>query len=166
MAALKRVGDLEINENNEYQESFWRIERYAWVVMLVIIILAVLGFMGPGIFSKRAVSNDQIRVEYAQFARYKASSVLELELEKISGGEAVFWIDRRYLAEAIQLGGITPMPDKVQFDSERVIFTIPASPGRPVVVEIELQPQKIGIIEGRVGLLNDKSVKFNQFIYP
>ena len=41
-----------------------------------------------------------------------------------------------------------------------------AEPDQPTAFTFELQPQKMGLLQGRVGLEGEEPVSFTQLVYP
>lgn len=167
--APKRVGELQIEEDQQFQEREWKVERAGWLVMGLVILLALLGLFGRGPLSQAAVSGPQgYEVDYERFARYQSPVDLRVLLpqQAISEGEARFWIERQYL-EAFEIEKIVPEPDSVEIGPERVIYTFPAAAtGQQVVIRLDLRPKRSGLVRGRTGWGEANPLAFTQLIYP
>jgi hypothetical protein len=82
------------------------------------------------------------------------------------GKEARLWLSREYL-ENVQLQKVTPEPKRVEASPERLTYVFEVSkPGKPMAVTFNLMPDKVGRLEGRVGLQGGRSLGFEQFVYP
>ncbi len=82
------------------------------------------------------------------------------------GKEARLWLSREYL-ENVQLRKVTPEPERVEAGPERLTYVFEVSePGKPTAVTFNLIPDKVGPLEGRVGLQSGRSLGFWQFVYP
>jgi hypothetical protein len=46
VAELKRVSDLEVNEELEFQRRDWMAQRVGWTVMALVVVVALLGLLG------------------------------------------------------------------------------------------------------------------------
>jgi hypothetical protein len=46
--SLGRAGDLEVEQDLDFQQRTWALERAGWIVMLLIIAAALAGFFGGG----------------------------------------------------------------------------------------------------------------------
>ena len=59
MSDSHRVGDLEISPDLNFQRRSWAMQRFAWVVLALFILAALLGLFGPGPLSQtRAEQQD------------------------------------------------------------------------------------------------------------
>jgi hypothetical protein len=110
-----------------------------------------------------------LRVEYQRFARREAPQTLTVRVEPAAAhaAEVRLWIDRRYL-EGSRVETITPHPARVEAATDRLVYVFPLrGPGEPATVMFELQAQRIGPVEGRVGLEGaEAAAPFRQFVYP
>ncbi len=48
MAVVKRQGDLEINEDLEFQYRAWKRQKTAWRIMVLVLLSALMGLLGDG----------------------------------------------------------------------------------------------------------------------
>lgn len=165
----QRVGDLEIHQDLEFQRRIWAVQRIGWVLMAAVIILALLGFIGPGMFNQSSAGSREARIsidEYERFLRFMKPTTLRVRLNSPSGREARVWVDRKYL-QNVQVQQVTPEPERVKAGTDRMVYVFDvADPGQPTAVTFNLQPQKIGSLQGRAGLEGGRSLSFKQFVYP
>lgn len=171
MAGVRRVSDLEINEDLGYQRRNWAAQRLGWAVMSAVVLAALLGLLGgSGPLSGAAAGGEGSPVsveEYQRFVRYGAPTTLRLRLEGASGeGRARVWLDRGYL-EGYEVQRVTPQPEEVVAGPERITYVFDLAEGAErVVVVFDLQPDVVGPLEGRVGTGGGASLRFRQFAYP
>lgn len=52
MANLKKVVDLQIEQDLKFQELMWRLQRVSQVILALLVLLALLGLFGDGILAK------------------------------------------------------------------------------------------------------------------
>ena len=163
------MGDLQIRENPDFQRSFWIIERIGWVLVALILIAALLGLFGTGLFSRTRAGdkNGPLWLEYNRFGRFQSPSTLRVHIGR---GEtkkiARIWFDRNYV-KGIQIEQITPEPDSVEFVSDRLVYTFKlAKPIEPAEVTFHMKLEQFGSLSGKVGLVNGPTLSFTQFIYP
>jgi hypothetical protein len=45
-SGLKRIGDVEINQDLDFQRRCWTVQRIGWIVMAVLVLSALLGVFG------------------------------------------------------------------------------------------------------------------------
>jgi hypothetical protein len=168
----RRVGDLEINENIDFQRRIWRFQTVGRVVMALVLAAALLGLLGPGLLSNGASADSpqtQLGVkEYERFLRFMKPTTLRIGLEPgaVTEREARVWLDREYI-EGVQIQHITPQPERVEAGSKGMTYVFNVEdPNQSTVFSFDLQPQKMGLLQGRVGLEDEEPVSFKQFVYP
>jgi hypothetical protein len=165
-------GDLEINEDINHQRRLWRFQTVGRVLMALVLVAALLGLLGPGLLSNGA-STDSPQAglgvkQYERFLRFMKPTTLRIGLEPgaVTEREARVWMDRQY-AESVQFQRVTPQPESVEAGPEGLtyVFNVEDS-NQPTAFTFDLQPQKMGLLEGRVGLEDEEPVSFTQVVYP
>jgi hypothetical protein len=169
-SGLRRVGDLEIEQDLPFQRREWIAERVGWAGMALVIVAALLGLFGTGLLGKATAGDTEgvLWIEYDRFGRFVAPSTLVVYLGPGAApqGVARVWLDRRYL-ESVQIEQVTPEPDNVVAGLDRLIFVFRvAEPGQPTAVKFYLQTEQFGLLTGRAGLAGGEPLRFRQFIYP
>ena len=171
MAEFKRVSALEVNEDLEFQRHDWVVQRVGWVVIAAAVIAALLGLFGVGLLSRAAAGNQGAPIsigEYQRMVRFGKPTTFRVHLDGAAteGKEARVWLSREYL-ENVQLQEVTPEPEMVEAGPDRFTYFFEvAEPGKPTAVTFNLVPDKVGPLEGRVGLQGGKPLGFEQFVYP
>jgi hypothetical protein len=170
MAEIRRLGGLEIEEDIKFQQWEWRVSRLGWVLMALVLLAGTLGVFGVGILSgtTRQSEGGLLEVQYEKFGRHRAptSLVLSLGPGAVRDGEVRLWIDREYL-QGLDIEGITPEPDSVETQGDRLVYVFNAAESQlPVLVNYSLQTNYLGLRQGRVGLDNGPELDFWQLIYP
>ncbi len=170
MANNQRVGDLEIDQDLDYQQQSWIIQRIAWLVMGLVILAGLLGVFGTGLLSNAKVGKqtDPLWLEYGRFERFQSPTKLRLHFSPNAGqaGKIRVWFKRNYL-ENVQLQQVTPEPESVEAQSDRFIYTFAnPKPNQPTTVTFYLEPDQIGVLSGSVGLETGSPLPFNQLVYP
>lgn len=146
------------------------MQRVGWVLMVLTLLAALLGLLGPGPLSRATAGNSgsPLWLEYDRFGRFEARTTLRVHLKAGTGAErrVSIWLDRDYL-EGVQIEQVIPDPLSAKITSDRVIYIFRvAQPDRATVVTFSLKPQHIGPRPGRVGLLARPPIHFRQFIFP
>lgn len=170
MANLKRVGDLEIDQDLDYQQRAWIIQRIGWLVIALVTFAGLLGVFGTGLLSnaKAGKQTDPFWLEYERFERFQSPAKLRLHFSPNAeqAGKIRVWFKRDYL-ENVQLQQVTPEPESVEAQSNRFIYTFAnPKPDQPTTVTFYLQPDQIGALSGSVGLETGSPIPFNQLVYP
>jgi len=167
MTELKKVGDLEINEDLGSQSHEWIFERIGWMFMGVIIILALLGLLGPGPLSNRAEKFQQVSVHYNRFVRHEAPAKLEFILTPAQPGEAIsIWLSSDFI-KGIELQSIDPEPARVINEGSRYVYVFQrggSSSSFPLVFRYE--PAEFGKLPLQFGMPGSPEYSLTQYAYP
>src|SRR4051812_33932540 len=82
--------DLEISHEMPFHEQMWRLQRIGWALMGALMLIALLGFLGPGVFARTTAGERgaPLQVEYERFARAANSYLMRVRLapEAARGG--------------------------------------------------------------------------------
>lgn len=166
---MKRVGDLELDQDLRFERAELRVQRFAWKLMLLAIVAAVLGAFGTGVLNQAVLHGDGIRVRYARFERVDRAGRLEITLPSnaVQDGAVSLWLARSY-ASKFRITSITPAPESATSNGDRVTYTFRANRNAPATVVFHLRAGRgaFGIVEARVGAVSAGEVAFRQFIWP
>lgn len=172
MSETQRVGDLEIDQDLDFQRRSWAVQRVGWLVMAAVIAAGLSGLFGPGLLNRASVvgaGGESPRLEYSRFWRSQSVMTLRVELPPAAGdanGTVRVWLNRRYL-EALRVHAVTPPPERVEAGPDRLtyVFAVPAA-ARPTAVTFDVEPRGFGALDGRLGVGVGPAVEFTQFIHP
>lgn len=167
---MKRIGDLEIDQDIEFQQREWRVQRVFWGVLLLIVLLALLGLFGTGpISSATAGSGDEgLRLSYQRFVRHGGEAELEFEVQpdQVQDGQVEIWISFSYLND-LTIEQYSIQPEEVRAGRDRHVFVfLVEESDEPVTVRLSIRPDKIGRYAGDAGIVGGPTVSFTQFSYP
>jgi hypothetical protein len=170
MPAIIRVGDLEIDQDLEFQGRSWTVQRIGWIVMPLLVLAALFGLLGPGPLSSATAGSEAgpLWLEYDRLGHWERPTTLQLHLGANVAAEGLVrvWLDSAYV-EKMQIERVTPQPESVELAANRLIYTFQiAEPGQPATISFDLKPEKFGPNSGEVGLVEGSSLQFSQFIYP
>lgn len=138
--------------------------------MLLIIVLALLGFFGTGPISLATAGDPDspLLVEYQRFVRQQGQTSLTVQVDsgQISDGQIEVWISTGYV-EDIEIEQLSQQPDEVLNDGDRLVFVFLAEDvSEPISVTFTLRPEVIGRITGDVGVVDGPQVHLSQLSYP
>jgi hypothetical protein len=169
-SSLKRIGDLEINQDLDFQRRCWKAQRIGWTIMALLVLSALLGLFGRGLFSHAVVRDPSIplSMEYERLGRYLSSLTLTVHVTSGASedGKVRLWFSRDFLRE-VQIQGITPKPDSAEISASGAIYIFRlAQPDQGGDVIVHFEAQAVGPLRGRFGLTESRSIAFTQWIYP
>lgn len=159
---------VQVAEDMAFQKRTWAVERIAWVVMALLLVAALLGLFSVGPLSRtQAGSPEALRVNYERFQRYQAPSTMRLDLgpAAIAAGEASIHLGKA-LVEAVQIEQIRPEPREAAAVGGGLRLVFDVVPEQPASIYFQIRPQKIGFIDGSIGLPDGTTVDIGQFVYP
>lgn len=56
MEPIRRVGELEIEEDLDFQRRMWRLQQIGWALLVLVVVAALLGLFGKGPLSRAVAS--------------------------------------------------------------------------------------------------------------
>ena len=166
----KRVGDLEIDMDVDFQRRDWRFERIGWAAMLLAAAAALTGVLGHGPLSgaEAGASGGPLRVHYDRFIRHSSPAPITIEIGPGAAPDSLarVRIDHAYLAR-FDIDHIVPEPEATAAGAEHstYVFRI-ADPSRPARITFALVPLGFGRLRPRVGLGDAPPLEFRQFALP
>ncbi|MBC5775144.1 hypothetical protein H8S95_13785 [Pontibacter sp. KCTC 32443] len=165
----KHNNELEIDEDMALERRTWIIQRFSWVIMLLILIAALLGFTGrggaPGINKmKAATASQSMEIEYERFLRNEVSGEMKVNLVNIpSANPSVFFSKEFY--ENIRVEQVVPEPETVQVGPEGITYTFQVSQPESHIM-FYTKPMHTGTLNIVVRGPNNDTVTLSQFVYP
>ncbi len=168
MEGPHRVGEIEVAQDLAFQRREWALQRVLWVAIAVLLLAGLAGLFGSGPLSHAETGTAALSLEYERLARLYTPSELKVRIGPgaATDGTVVLWLDRAFL-DTNKLEAVLPEPEDEEAGGERVIYRFAvAEPGSPIEVTFELEPERVGRVEGRVGLVEGPELAFGQFVYP
>jgi hypothetical protein len=164
-----KVGDLELDQDLEFQARSWRVQRAAWVVMALVLLGAVLGALGGGPLSRTTARSEDgsLVVEYERVIRQQAPAELKLGLKAGSDGLARVMLPRAYL-EKVRVESIVPEPESSKAGPEGCTFAFRCGGDAEVIIRFDtegLGPAAADVVLGRQGVAG-QTARVRQFILP
>lgn len=170
MAVVEKQGNLDINQDLEFQYNAWKRQKKAWKIMGLTLLSGLLGLLGDGPLSnaKKGEKTDKISIEYQRLTRFQSLNQLKINLSQNTGnqGELRIKISQKYLQNT-QIQQINPPPYYVETGQKYITYIFrQTQPPQPTTLTFYLQPQQIGIINAEIKLPQENPIKFNQIVYP
>jgi hypothetical protein len=166
---MPRVGDLEIDQDLRFEERELRIERFAWCLMLLIVMAAILGLFGTGVLDRSDAYGTGMSLRYSRFERMSSPTMLEVTVAPttLQNGLVSIWLSREYAA-SFEITSVTPPPESAFSAEDRVIYIFRAESDAPakIIFHLRVSEGTFGPVAARMGVLSGGEAGFWQFVWP
>jgi hypothetical protein len=162
---------LQVGEDMQLQRRTWAIERVAWGISILLVLLGLGGLFAVGPLSSAVVSDEAglVHLGYERFSRVSAPSLLHIELDQdaVHSGPVTIELSRPFV-EAIQIERIQPAPSRELIGMEGgLAFEFAAiEPGQQALIQLFIKPAAMGLVEGSIALRGQSPIRFTQLVYP
>lgn len=150
------------------QRSHWRLERAVWCLLVLLVIAAFLGLLGPGPLSRVTAGDPEagLRISHHRLLHMQSPHDVRIEARAEPGSEEVwFAISSSYL-ERMHLESITPAPFRVSSGDGETVFHIDAGGvGATAVAFLRFDAAKPGFVRGFVRR-DGEVVPISHFVFP
>lgn len=170
MPERRRVGDLEVSHDFDYQRREWVVQRLGWAAMGLVVLGGLLGVFGEGPLSKATTFSPDglVRVEYDRFLQYHNPCSLRVIVEGGVAEQGVvrLWLGRDYV-DRLEIQQVAPEPTFMEAAPDGHVFVFRVTdPDRPVLLNFQFEPDRRGPLPGRIGLDGCEPARFRHFVYP
>lgn len=155
---------LELEQDVEFQEREWRLQRVAWVAMALVVLAALAGLIGPGPLSATRTEAGGVGARYDRFMRYGVDTELEISVRDVPADSVVVRFARAYL-EKFDVIQIHPEP-AAHFAAAGTLAHVFRFSGAPARVLYRLEPKSPGRARGAVSVDGAGAVTVDAFVYP
>ena len=167
--APRMARDLEVEQDLVFQRREWLVQRVAWAVLALLLLLGFGGAFGDGPLARRTLRSPDGRLvaTVARFERHRSPSAVVLRVRPEQGeGTVAVWMSREF-AEHQHFETIHPEPESVTVGQDRMVYEFNVG-GADDVVEIAFDslPEGIGGKRVRLGLVDGPTLAFGQFVFP
>jgi hypothetical protein len=167
---MERFRDLEINEDAEFHDREWTAERFGWLALFLLILLATLGLFGHGPLSWTSSTSPDgtLEASFERFGRRGGTQSLVVRADAAAATDGTFLVDvTGDYASAVQFDTITPQPDSAEpvRDGIRYTFT-QAQPEAGLEVTFSLTPDSLWGVTGEMALAGQEPLSIDQFFFP
>lgn len=174
MSTIKRVGSLELSQDDRFQNIEWKLQRVGWALMALVLLATALGLLGDGPLAHASAGDaaSGLAVEYQRVERRHSTSEITLEVVNPSPGEPLrLHLPSDYLAD-IGMREIIPPPTSTYLVGNEAVFEYaPADDalgegGSPSQITLRIQPEAYGQVRGAVAMEGGPRVDLAQFVLP
>ena len=145
---VAKVNDeLALGSNLAFQRKWWKFEKWAWVVLGIIIVADVLGCFGRGPLANAELNTPDraVNLKYERIERFGTPSVLVIHFNSaaVENGQVKLWVSNSLVGD---LGNqrVSPQPRQSVLSEDGILYTFDATE-KASSVQFALQPGKPGI---------------------
>jgi hypothetical protein len=170
MSEPKQVGDIQVNQDLNFQHKAWLVQRAGWILMTLALIAGLAGFFGDGPASRAQAGGIGVPVsaEYDRFTRLQMPSRITFRLEEgsVQDGKAHLWISRE-LEEGMKVIMIQPPADSVKTSQNGLEYLFEVGDtGFPAFVILSYWPERTGYHQGSIGSSSQNAIPIWQLVLP
>ena len=160
--------ELQIDSDREYHSLLWKIKRFGWGLIALLLIAAFLGVFGTGILANHtAGSRDNLFVEYQRFGRYQSPAHWKIHVA--AGNTNILELSfNREAIDKVEIEAIVPEPESVSLKGSELVYAFKReSPELPTLVVFSFQANAFGRLEV-IAKSKERpgETRFKQFFYP
>ena len=153
---------IELNEDRTFQRRFWKAERIAWAIFIVVILLALAGFTGSGgRFAERSVATPAGDLRYPAVGRWQTGDSFSLKVADMP--EAVIEFDRAFL-DLYEIRQLTPEPESMTATGFGVALHY--RPEWQAVIRWDVVPRHMSLGRPLVVRLNGEAITLRPVVLP
>ncbi len=170
MVDTTRVGDLEVDQDLDFQVRDWRAQSLGRWLLVIILGAALVGAFGQGWLSDARIesADAKLALHYERITRHSAEALLRFELRGLTAADTVvdLWIDQGYV-RGLRIRAVTPEPALVRVGSDRLTYRFRIeSAGGTAAITLHTEPIALWRRRGEAGIAGGPSMHFGQLILP
>lgn len=159
------TGRIADRRASRFSESFWKVERVAWIVFGLTLLAAVLGVTGSrGWLQRQAVTFAGGSVDVPRFSRWEASDTLNASLA--GGGNERRLILSPEFFRSFQVEDMDPPPIAAEAGNEGLVYRFRSASQQPLVLTLHLRAQSPGVVSYRIGMDDEPAQAVRTIVWP
>ncbi len=167
---VTKVNDeVSVGEDLQFQEKWWRFERFLWSFFLLVLLLDLAGVFGRGPVAHHELhaSDNSIDIKYDRIARAETPAILDVKLAPsvLHQGKIKLFVSQSFVEE---LGAqrVIPSPESTAIGGGGLTYTFLTTTTAPASVQFALQPSKPGLFHFVVQVIGAQPVKGTVVVMP
>lgn len=169
MAKVKKVGGIQVNEDIEFLQKEWRIQRIGWIGLVLFVLAGVAGLLGHGPYSRQRIGDaDGLVLSFDRMLRHAAQTQLQFTIPPTLSADTsvTLYISNRYLSD-FEVDGMIPEPQASGVSGDFVYYEfLRADRRRAAEITFALTPKAYGSTRATVAAKGGARLQFSQFIWP
>lgn len=164
----KNKSELELDEDMRFQRREWRVVRFAWIFLGIILLVAAAGLTGKGLFSTRTLAEPGalLAIEFEPIIRIQAPTEMLLRISAAAGDSTVKLRLGREFIEGIEVTRFDPNPASVEAARDHYTYEFNRAPAQETLVRLTYEGARVGAVPLSVGLDSDHTYSAKQTFLP
>ena len=159
--------DLQIEEDLQFQERAWVVQRVGWGVMLLLVVATIAGVFGEGALSSATVGDaKQLKIEHERFVHYLTPTVLKIHVRAGPEDKKLQVRINSGFMQAVKVDNVVPQPASVETGDQWLSYNFTVETPGQVTIRIDLTPETIGRLSATINSGHGEPLSFRQFVYP
>lgn len=162
---------LDLGADDEWESRWARLQRVAWMIMGIVLLLAIAGVFGRGPVdhATAADNSNQFRVDYAPVILFRTAAVLTLHLSpSLAGWDHLVHVRASTtLLGPLQIQRVEPQPAQWEAGASgpEMAFRVSSASGEKTV-ELEIQPGAVGLFNLSLAAGKYPPVTMRELVLP
>ena len=166
---VTKVNDeVSVGEDLQFQEKWWRFERFIWSFFALIIALDLAGAFGRGPLARHELkaTDGSTDIHYDRIAREETPAILDIKFgpSVIQQGKIKLFISDS-LVQELGTQRVIPAPATTAVGGGGLTYTFPAT-SLPASVQFALQPSRMGVFHFVIQVVGAQPVNGTVVVMP
>jgi hypothetical protein len=160
--------EVSVGEDLEFQRRWWRFEKAAWLVLVIVLIADALGAFGRGWLAdtERVTSDGTLRVRYERIERTGTASNMVIQFGPSAlHDQKVRLFSSNTMVKELGAQRIIPQPTASEIGPGGITYTFSAT-GSPSTASIALQPAFPGIHHIQLQVPGSEAIRATIVVLP
>jgi hypothetical protein len=163
---VRRIGDLEIDEDFAFQKRSWRVQRIGQFLVALFVLAGLAGLLGGGGFARTTARSGGTEVEYPRFLRAHMPVEFRIAISSTSADEPLFiGLDAAFF-ESFQVEKISPEPRLESLGGGRVGYEFARFDAGLTPIVLRAKAKRIGATAAYITVGNTVPTKLETFVFP
>jgi hypothetical protein len=154
-----------IREDMRFQGRFWRWERVAWLILILLAAAGLTGVLGVGPLSWVKASAGPLTVEYERFQRVTRLVKFSFSISEHSASDLRLHLNADF-QKNFEISSIQPRPSRSAGGADGIDLIFAGEPGREARIVIWAHSRHYGLSHLTASADGGETANFWVMVYP
>lgn len=162
------TSDLASPEVAQYHRVDYFIQRVGWICMLLILVAAVLGYLGQGPLTHRRVvtADGALSVDYYRVERYESPAKLMIRVQDLPRAEPLRLYVSKTFFDHTTPETVSPLPIATRIEGDEVVYDFAVSGAEELTIVYRYRHNDTGRLNYQIRHHNGTPLAIRQFVLP